>query len=352
MKKSLILAACVSVALASCVNDDRFEVLEKQVKISFSTPVSGSNTRVLYGEIEGTYPTGEKFRVFGLQHEGTYAGTGWDTQNLMINNDEVEYNLSYHGWETVGKTYFWPAGKKMTFGAYSPSDAYQDVVNNSGEITYNATGLHITKFKVNTDPGKQYDLMYSEVSKNRETSPSSSTQGYNGVDINFHHALSSVNFYVKLASNVSSGSIKNVKINNVKCVGDFNQNIVWNDQTTPSNQTLGSANWTRTDETASYVVLATEMAAGADPVRVGDDMILMPQPFEGIENATITLDYKLGHNPWVENYTIKISSLSSYWIMGKRYNYAIVLGGSGVTPIYFAPVVNGWSNEDKEIKLP
>lgn len=355
MKKHLVLAACVGVALTSCVNDEKLDVLSgSRARITFSSPVSGANTRTVYGEMTKPYSKIETFQVYGLQHVGNYAGTGWDTGDLMIKDKTVKYNDTYNGWETENETYFWPADKLMTFGAYSPTQVKTDVTSNSGTITYDETGLKITGFSVADDIAKQYDLMYSEVARNKNGSPTSATGGYNGVDINFHHALSSVNIYVKLADNVSSGAIRNVKIKGVKFKADFGQNVEWDSATSGTMHTKGAPAWTnRASETKDYTVLIDEIQATNTPTRIHNtSMILLPQSFVGIAEAIIELDYKLAHNPWVNNETVVINTLTQEWIMAKRYNYTVVIGGSGVTPIYFAPSEVDWTNADAEIKLP
>ena len=355
MKRFLFFATCASLTLASCVNDEKLEELsESKSLISFSSPVVGANSRVIAGEMSNPFNTDETFQVFGLMHEKTgYAGTGWDNADkLLIKDETVVYNPTLNAWITKDKTYFWPKDKNMTFGAYSPTQVKTAVASNSGTITYNETGLNITGFEVDPDPENQYDLMYSEVAKNKTTSPSSATGGYNGVDINFHHALSSINFYVKLDPSVTSGSIKNLKINNVKYQGNFSQNVVWNSETL-STTTLGTASWTRTDAKHSYTVYTDEVEAQtATNTKVGPNLILLPQPFADNTEASVTLEYKMANNPWVSE-TIYLKDLTpGGWIMSKRYNYTIIIGGSGVTATYFAPNVTDWFNEDDEILLP
>lgn len=351
MKKHLLFAALASAALVSCVNDEDGQFLNEEKApqpITFNTPITGMNTRTVYGEMASPYSKEETFNVWGLVHTGNYTGTGWGTSDVIIDDVTVKYNATLNGWETDGHTYFWPDGKMMTFCAYSPTQAKTDVASNSGTIKCDDTGITITNFKVSDDTDKQYDLMYSEVARNKNSSPTSSTGGYNGVDLNFHHALSSVNFYVKLGSGVSSGSVKDIKVNNVKNSGTFKQGVVWNSETL-LDHTQGKPKWEQGSSTQSYVVLGAEQAASSDPVHIGDDMILLPQSLS--DEATITLSYKLGSNPWTEH-TIQINELTAEWLMAKRYNYTIILGGSGVTQIYFAPNVIAWSNADSDVNVP
>ena len=106
MKRFLFFAACASLTLAGCVNDERLdtnEVFKKDAnKITFSTPVIGANSRA---EIEGgAYPENETFNVFAVRHDAEFLG--WDVHysqnngNYFINDEEVSLKTSSTGTKT------------------------------------------------------------------------------------------------------------------------------------------------------------------------------------------------------------------------------------------------------------
>lgn len=140
MKTRLFLAALAGVALASCVTDKEYDVpaQNENVKIGFNSPVMyNNNTRALYhGEVGNhqyaqggtiySYPQEEQFRVYAVQHAGSFAG--WEADNAEIftglNGSVVTYDNSLDGWATEAD-YFWPAGKAVSFAAVSPADLEQ-----------------------------------------------------------------------------------------------------------------------------------------------------------------------------------------------------------------------------------
>ena len=122
MKRILLFAAVAGAALASCVkNESESGMTASDSKISFEAPVVGATTRAVSGEINGAYPTTEKFKVWGWYHEGDYTTFG-DTQNngwknYMTDADGKPIEVAYDGTSSwaPAKDYFWPKNGKLTF---------------------------------------------------------------------------------------------------------------------------------------------------------------------------------------------------------------------------------------------
>lgn len=362
MKRFLFVAACASLTLAGCVNDERLdtnEVLRKEAKkVTFSAPVVGANSRAVLGEIN-TYPTNETFNVYAVRHSGTFDG--WDTHvqennGYFMQNKIIGYNQETNCWES-SDDYYWPIGKYVTFGAYSPTQLDTDF-----EVGYNESGLFITNYQIPA-VGSQYDVMFSNLAIGKNADSGNSEADYAGVDLLFNHALSSIKFTAKVSGNFEVW-INKIEICNVAYKGNFTQGINSHDGT-PTQQTFGNPVWTPENDLTNYVVY--EKPAGAekgikltaDDQTLAENVLLLPQNFpalpaesddvEQVEDeevddgyAKIKVYYQVGSN--VENHVQKhIFPLSPFWAMGVRYVYNINIGGSGsIKKITFAPMVEPW----------
>ena len=210
MKKFYFLAAMASVALASCVNEESVDygLQESNKAIVFNSPVVSGMSRAVAGEqpVGGKYSIDENFRVYACWSNGDYDATKstWTVAggDLYMDNVEVTYDQIVNGWSSDavngGQIYYWPKTGKLTFAAYSPADV------NNFTPTYDKTGLKVNAFTVAGNVADQYDFMFSDRSYNRtesenELTPDANHTGgsYEGVDILFHHALSSIQFVAK-----------------------------------------------------------------------------------------------------------------------------------------------------------
>ena len=353
MKRILLFAAVAGAALASCVkNESEGGMTASDSKISFEAPVVGTTTRAQAGEIGDKYPTEENFKVWGWYHEGDYPGFGTSTswKNYMTDADGKPITVSYNNvnsWVSA-KDYFWPKNGKLTFAAYSPADA-------AGTYTHTANGLQIADFTV-AAVGAQYDLMYSDRAYNRTSSTNqyggTASNTYTGVDIVFHHALSSIVFKVGTKDNYSTADndftikIKSITIKNVANAGNFNEGL--NDG---NGSTTRTPSWTVTGEANnSYVAFSGDFAVPEDksltePTNAAD-LILLPQSFETNNNAIVEIVYTYGTKASgeienTETFQLNHATNVQAWEPNKRYTYNIIFG---LDKIYFAPVVEAWDD--------
>lgn len=366
MKKSFLLAAFAGILLAGCTSDEQTEVATSRTDnpIVFNSPIVNAQTRAVAGEqpVNGKYSTSEKFRVYAVQHIGDFRGWNADGTQLYLNNLEVSYKDDNGGWEPSFPVY-WPKTEnaKLTFAAYSPSDA------NDFNPVYNNTGLSFTGFTPKPTVADQYDLMYSSRSYNRIAStnelPSETghtTSSYNGVDILFHHALSSINFKAKTAYDYLNTDIKiqKITINNAYTKADFNENI------TDGATYASSPEWRNFQTPTDYVVFygeTSKLTTSATDL-LGKPALLIPQKMDGSDASSnaeikVTVNYtiKVGGGEAVAQtgvVSFKNGNNGGYfkdganpieaWEMGKRYTYTISIGLNNI--IYFSPEVDEWKN--------
>lgn len=379
MKKSFLLAAFAGILLAGCTSDEQTEVATSRTDnpIVFNSPIVNAQTRAVAGEqpvwdatnSKYIYSTSENFRVYAVQHIGNFQGWATGTQ-LYLKDLEVSYQTNLNGtnagWAPSYPVY-WPKTEnaKLTFAAYSPSEASQF------NHTYDESGLSLTGFTPKSNVAEQYDLMYSSRSYNRIASRNELTPGtghttssYAGVDILFHHALSSINFKAKTAADYPNTEIKikKITINNAYKKADFKENITneVTDERAPS--------WSNFQTPTNYVVYdgGTSLSSTSVTGLLGSPALLIPQKMDGTDASSnaeikVTVNYtiKVGDGEAVAQtgvVSFKNGNNGGYfkdgankieaWEMGKRYTYTISIGLNNI--IYFSPEVDEWKNINAE----
>ena len=368
-----------AIAALSCVRIEQ-DVMPA-LKISFDDPIVGSLTKAVpnhTGEIEGKYPVAEHFTVFARHHTGDYLS--WDTPGNVNYMTDVEtgYFDAVEGWDpdACGDPYFWPNGGKLTFAGYSPSKAKEDAVN----LTYGADGLVISDFTVdckNTQTPQTdvtyYDLMYSERTYNKTASTGGTS--YKGVNLNFHHALSSVAFKVKLKEAVNSAADDNQTLNSIVLnrisirqaykTATFKENITdgpvyqsapqWSDH---KDEMDLETEYYSTYEDMTNGFHVEEVSSAVEPVG-SRHVLLIPQQFDhGDNEVIIRVNYTVTVNDKTTRQIVDVPLMTSNeglpfkdqhgnsieaWQIGKRYVYTLEFG---LYKIYFAPSVEVWNDVD------
>lgn len=346
MKKIVFMAIAMSMTITGCVKNEKSNGgAAANPKIGFEAPAVSGITRSsnFAGEISTPYPQAEHFSVYALYFGGNY--TAFADGTLYMNNAETAYNASGSTWDTEtagGKAYYWPNNGTLTFGAYSPSGAAQDCT-----VAWGANGFTFTDFNVNTNPALHYDLMFSERSYNRTSSTGGTT--YNGVDINFKHALSSVIYKVKASDEYDGHTITvlSIKLVNAYQTGTFNQNLSDADAAVTE-----SAAWSgQSDEnTAGYEAVTEKQAVSSTVAGLTNPnpIIVLPQQLAhaGANNVSLDVTYTInnGTAEVEQNSTIDISDgygLTEFE-MGKRYIFTLQFGLDKIT---FSPEVEDWIDQ-------
>lgn len=389
MKKFLLGAAVVGLALASCVkNEANLDGLAGQ-KITFDSPVMYANedTRAnVYGEIGDqaggggvtyTYPSNENFVIYAVSHEGDFAGWASATP-AIFNGEAISYDNNVDGWApktSTGGYYYWENGKKMSFSACSPADLEQKT---ECVRSYGATGLSIENFEIASDASKQYDLMFAKRAVNKTSADMShSANYYSGLPIVFQHALTSVRFSV---ANTAPETVilTEIKVKGVKYKGTFNENIDETDNNvalydrTPTTGNVNPAWTVKNDiienpytafngsvqflESPRYV---SQIVSESGNSGICNQLLLMPQ--ELTESAEVEVHYTVNGSantkivPLKGLFTTKKVNNQEQqgeaiekWEMGKRYTYRLFYSSATADKdkIYFAPSSEGWEDVD------
>lgn len=347
--KNIVILAAAGMALVGCVKNEQppIDAAPSDKPISFEAPVISKapvSRAAIPGEIgpNEAYPAKESFKVWGwwydengystFENRKNYMGTG--TAPVTVTNEDEQ------GYWAPASPYYWPKSGSLTFAAYSPADA----TDNATSITHTATGLQIAGFTVPT-VGSQYDLLYSDRAYNKKKDDGNTTVGdYTGVQINFHHALSSIRFQVSTKETYTTATIKITKIEVLQVAnqGNFNQGI------TPDGSTGTSApEWTSQTGTADYTAFNGEYEVtpnAAVPTDVSD-LILLPQDFTDNSDAQIKITYtmQMGSGdpiPGTATYQLNKATNATEWECGNRYTYNITFS---LDEIHFAPSVTTWT---------
>ncbi len=373
---------------AGCTRDIPVQTLPESVDLplNFNAPVIAPPTKsagLPNAEMPTTYDESEHFTISALFHEDDYATASVDASSnatsAWMSLVDCGYDSTVNGWcgsagytaspYNSGNDYYWPptGTGKLSFIAFSPSAIREDATVSGGF----ANGFTFTDFTV-PDAGSQYDVLYSDRTLNRERSNYTSADPYddtagdagsrNGVDIAFHHALTSIVFQAKTGADYSGTtfSIKKIEILNVQNLGTFVQGLV-DDNTAASYQT-GYPQWTldtgsETDYVAFDGSLDLSTTEASTVGATGNNaMLLLPQDLYHTTSGTsvvlkLTYGQTTGGTTLLRTALIDLYNSGSYysdqssnvidsWEMGKRYTYTFIIT---LSRIYFDPVVSTWN---------
>ena len=378
MKKYFLLSALASVALVGCVNDDPVGMEESQNKIMFEAPVVSPSGRTVVGQIDGNnYPEGESFSVYAMWSPDEMTAWAATENKLYMDRVTCSKNSTENYWEP-SPTYYWPKNGYLTFAAYSPKDAHSDSpYMGQGTFSYASDGLKIENYRVDSDASKHYDLLYSTRSYNRQTSTdknnTTDTDNTDGVDINFKHALSAIDFKVKTAVGIDNSTttitLKSIKVLNALCVAQFEEGVEDGNEYKNKDGFPKWDNYGGERDDYTYIKNSTQVVNSTSAeIDKHNDIILLPQDLlnstEPSKSPTIevtytieanadavpvtlyvnladvngdnTADYLTGYSD--ENLTTSVGTIDA-WKIGHRYTYIITID---LDKIYFKPYVEDW----------
>lgn len=373
IKRKLLLILLPLASLTACVKDNPKEAgCGAPQEIVFDHPiVAASRSKAISGSIEGTFPQGQDFKVWAFYSAGQFDR--WDVPGsgqLYMNGVTVSYNPGIDdGTEGAGAwnsnpSYWWPKSGKLTFAACAPATIA------ASDVSYGENGLTISEFTVDSDPTKQIDIMYSERSINKTGSTGTNTT-YDGVDIVFNHALSSIRFKARANFNYSGEEattyITGIRLVNVYERGNFNENIRTDDQTSYSSSPSWSGHSSQKNYQGMPSGIVQEIGNSIVDVESGDiDLILLPQEFDhgSAGHVMIEVTYKQGLSGEVKTATIDLvngndtdgdgtgddyfydgAKRITGWEPGKRYTYTLTFGRY---KILFTPTVVSWVNREND----
>ena len=250
MKKFYLFAAVAGVVLAGCAKVEKTVTGEPgNVPIVFEPVANNLATKAaIPGEVNTDYSIGtgtkqyESFKVWaGYKKDaaatniGEIEGDFFSGVVASPNNDSSPTYWSAEnaywpkeGTETDPKVY-------LSFHAFSPSDL-------TPTHTW-ANGFTLANYEVKANVAEQIDILYSDYEMNKKRSDYVTSDDvydenedetydgfqYHGVNINFHHALSSIKFKVKTAADYTLAgkhtfTVKAIRIGYAYTTGNFHEN--------------------------------------------------------------------------------------------------------------------------------
>ena len=366
MKKFFMFAAMASVALVSCVKNETTPIAEEaQQEITFDLPVLSPNLKSA-NEVQNDFPTNMSIGVWAHYFDKAVDGSVYTTfaaGELYMGKEggglPIEYNSTYKAWKHATNNYYWPKNGSLTFSAYAPYNA-----KNAGLTSLTANGIQFKNYAVSTVPSQQEDLLFSERVYNQIANPASTdNHPYEGVVLNFKHALSSIVFKVKAAAGYSTTqlTIKKIELLNVVSKGSFNQKLEDVNMAETAASAAGDL-WTLSDAAADKVTYSVDIYNGGillDPTDVkyayngstaasvagngykATDLILLPQ---NLANCDLQITFELLNdqmaNPITQTLVADLATTQvSDWVRGKRYIYTVSVA---LDEIYFEPTVTDW----------
>lgn len=343
MKRTLqvFLAAAL---MANCTSDDEHGLSKRSdVPIIFEAPMVAPITRA-----EGDYPIGSHFTVWAKWHQGDEeTWTGVDYMNQV----ECQYSANpapKGSWMPL-QHYYWPKEGKLNFIAVSPASA-------TPWATPNASGNFASDGNLTFNPAvAQADLMYSDMATNKTAQTGTwpidgSSQGtYDGVQLQFHHALTRVVFTGCTQQDYEDAEIKitNLRLTHIKSVGSF----AYDDTTEPYGY-----KWSYVAESPQVEYNCLQDHPGEEVTLTADrqeliTILLMPQAFYASDGPSIDITYttqKGGGALKTYTVTTNLNDLvypelaTQAFLPGHSYEFQVRIAMDVITKIFFAPTITNW----------
>ena len=365
----------LAAVLAGCTKVIPAPEQERRVPVYFNIPVVSPATRtdpgVSNAEIGQNYDTREHFSVYALDQDRPFSELTPALMNrYYMQNLECAYDAAANAWKPL-EPYFWlPASTGrpyLSFQAYSPSVAGEDMT----ALTHNWTdGFTFSGFRPRAE-GAQYDLLLTDILKDRQRaqytpepgSPYDDTSAnpYQGIDLNFAHALTSVVF--KIRANVDENALQTVRLQSIRVVQ------AWDKATFSQNLSGGTSAWTAdadAGETSYYAYRNTgAVSAGiqltATDYTAPNVLLLIPQELDhtatghhvkievsysrttggSTTTSTDTIDLVTGNGDGYYQYKDADDNYIDIdrWKMGYRYTYRFTIN---LFKIFVDPSVDPW----------
>ena len=361
--------------LAGCTKVVPAPQQERREPVYFNIPVVSPATRTDPGaanqEIGQNYDTREHFSVYALDQDRPFSElTAAMKERYYMQNLECAYDAAVAGWKPLEPYYWLPASagrSYLSFQAYSPSVAQEDMT----ALSHNWTdGFTFTGFRPRT-AGSQYDLLLTDIHKDRQRAQytpdpgvpydDTSVNPYQGVDLNFSHALTSIVF--KIRANVDENALQTVRLQSIRVVQ------AWDKATFTQNLGGGTPAWTAdadAGETSYYAYRNTGAATAGIQLTATDytapnALLLIPQDLDHTttgNHVKIEVSYSrtTGGRTTVSTDTIDLvtgngNSYYQYkdaddnyididrWKMGYRYTYRFTIN---LFKIFVDPSVDPW----------
>ena len=352
----LFFAAILGGVLAGCSKNEVPETNASSTLLSFNAVTTPVTKAVLNKEIPVEYNQDENFTVYAYKHPAAYVNGTTSSPADYFTAKEFQYVTGSPGsWKGKGQAYYWPKDDSfLSFMAYSPSDANANAASIANTLS---GGFVITDYQIPAF-GSQYDLMVSERSLDWKLGSAAeglnkedSNLNYYGVDILFHHILSSIQVMGKTYEAYQGVTVtfKNLTISNLLTKGTFTQSL---DDDASTWKTLTQSNWgTPTVVLATpYDLLDTSIAKTNDGSistlhESSNALFAIPQVLT--DDVIITLEFDITQDGKTFSYTDsrKLNTITrttattwtdKTWQPGYRYIYTYIIK---LDEIVFDPAV-------------
>ena len=388
MKKLFFIAAIAGAALVSCTKNEFAPSATEQHEITFANPVTSVLTKSVDLATGSTYPASSEapFYVFADYHKDSYKNTTepnfvpymrgeggvavrYTTENMTVGDE------TFNQYWKPESPYFWPMDGHLTFAAYSTGKPNRLI---GGTVNYTlANGVQVEDYTIDNsaaNTNNQYDLMLSKRAYNQtKANMVANNNVYDGVQIQFHHALSAIKFAVNTDKDYTETKYK-IKLNSLTIKNaystadltqfagkgeDLNLETIWSAWDVEKDYTAYS------NTTGRLVEYCTAEEVEATYVNSSDaDIVLLPQALSHTstsKDVIVEIEYTVQHPDmggksitYVKDFPLAgVSSNSknvAKWEAGKRYIYNIIFG---MEEIVFAPViVADWDDVKIDIEVP
>lgn len=327
----VLLASCQENTILNVIDTEGFASKRASNYIEFRNYVSGMTRASVRGN---NFASGDAMGVWG------YQITNGVSEKIFNNQEVVNVDTAW----TYSNKKLWNVGSDYMFYGMFP---YSTSLYNMSNDNY----ISIANYTVVNNPEDQVDLMISE---RRNVEP------FNTVDMIFHHILSNVNMYVRVAKqsegfdldNIESITLNSLKLNNVKNTGSYAQTGWASDNSAVGTWTISGASPVMTiANNTSTVITETESL-------LLKDYLMMPQVlFETTKNPNdVTVDvtfrvaYTDGTASTINKNGVRLTGLTgtsisgtsiiSSWEPNYRYNYTMIFNPTLTTRIWDATITD------------
>lgn len=386
MKRLFLVAALVGIAFTSCVKNEDGALVEQASEITF--------------EVAKYKPAATRAEVdfSNLYTFGTFAfyeniAKPEDGHSVYMDNVKIKHRpgegLGY--WASETGQYFWPTQGHLDFISYFPykdyasGEKFGDEFQNSSipTITSTATGVQdqLQYIDFENNPDAPIDLMYSD--KAMQQIANTANYGFVGVPTLFHHALSKLNFQVKVFrvdNKVEAGAGNEttwkVTLNSIEIKDIYNKGTLTLKTENAHNAGATTVQWTNQHTSGkdvwaveassttskkwehNQVLTTTAVLYGSGSSVVAKDYFVLPQELNSTQQK-IVIKYTIqttapGGQVGTEDYTAEryfdeFPAVDD-WLMGKNITYVIEIDPMG-DEIHFAPKVVDWVDVNGVISI-
>lgn len=322
-KKVSVLAIALGL-LASCATNESY--MPETVEIGFNA-VTGNATKAILSA--GALPQTESFDIWGFySNDGSFNEFADNSTSNFMDGLKIEWTSGNdasrpEAWRNKDKYYYWPTTGVIGFYAIYPSG-----LSGVQAPEFKGNGLVVENYKLDVT-SKYTDLMYAyTLGTNRSTA----------LPIQFKHALSQIEFALKLEENYPDVEfyIDEIQLLNVDLQATFKY-------VQPSSMGSWIDNTDCQIENILYSDDKKSLSATASTYSTA--MVMIPQELSKADNAktSISISYRMiqADGTVMTGQLVKdISTLQKSWDLSTKYVYTLNFNLNEIT---FNPEVTDWT---------